>query len=182
MFAAGLFLSSWVNELWYLYATYGLLLGVGIALCDVSYLTTIGIFFDAHRPVAMGVYMTGAGVGGFVVPRVIRVLIEELGWRGALRVQSAIAVGVLCLGSLLLRHPRFPSDFDFKNASTSAFHQHHRGFLELAKDRAVQMFMLSLALFAFGFYLPFTYIVRLNSVLFSSRSICRLTLERIRLD
>jgi predicted MFS family arabinose efflux permease len=128
-------------------------------MCDVSFLTTIGIFFEAHRPIATGIYMTGAGVGGFVMPRVIRILIDEFGWRGALRVQSAISLGVVCLASLLLRHPRFPSDFDFKTVSTSAFHQHHRTFTELLKDRAIQIFMVASALFAFGFYLPFTYIV-----------------------
>ena len=160
LFAAGLFLSSWVNELWYLYVTYGLLMGLGNTMCDVSFLTAIGIFFEKKKALAVGVYMSGGGIGTIVLPILLRHLIAEYGWRGSLRIQSAMAVGVLCLSALLLRHPRFPSNFDFKNASRSAFHQHHRSFRELLGDKYVRLYMVALALYAFGYFLPFTYLVR----------------------
>jgi len=87
-FAAGLFLSSWVDELWYLFATYGIMTGLGTTLTEVSFLSAIGIYFEKNRALANGIYMAGAGMGTIVLPRVIRVLIDTLGWRGALRLLS----------------------------------------------------------------------------------------------
>jgi MFS family permease len=170
LFALGLFLSSWVNELWYLYATYGLVLGVGLGMCDVSFLTTIGVFFEAHRPIAVGLYMTGAGVGGFVMPRVIRVLIDGFGWQGALRIQSVIALGIVCLASLLLRLPRKPTEFDLiKSASASSIlplsptQQQQRTFKELLRERSIRIYMAAALMWAFGLFLPFTYLVSCSS-------------------
>jgi MFS family permease len=48
--------------------------------------------FNRGRGRAMGLAYLGIGIGGFAAPHISRALIEELGWRGALRALGALAV------------------------------------------------------------------------------------------
>lgn len=50
--------------------------------------------FNQGRGRAMGLAYLGIGIGGFAAPHISRALIEELGWRGALRALGGIAVVV----------------------------------------------------------------------------------------
>jgi MFS family permease len=81
--------------------------------CPVPYAKVVSLWFDRRRGLALGVTMTGIGIGAGLVPQVARVLIERVGWRGA---YVGLAVTVLLIAFpavLLLVRERFaPERYD----------------------------------------------------------------------
>ena len=49
----------------------------------LGYAKAISAWFDRRRGLALGVAMSGVGIGAFVVPQLAQQLIERVGWRGA---------------------------------------------------------------------------------------------------
>jgi MFS family permease len=47
----------------------------------LPYVKSISAWFDARRGLALGIAMAGVGIGVFIVPQVVRVLIQDYGWR-----------------------------------------------------------------------------------------------------
>jgi MFS family permease len=58
----------------------------------LGYAKAISAWFDRRRGLALGVAMSGVGLGAFVIPQLARVLIDRFGWRGAY-----VALGLLTL-------------------------------------------------------------------------------------
>ena len=58
--------------------------------------------FDSFRPVALGVSMSGVGLGTFAQPVLATRLIDAYGWRGALMITSAITLHT-CACALMIR-------------------------------------------------------------------------------
>lgn len=49
----------------------------------LGYAKAIAAWFDRRRGLALGIAMSGVGLGGFVIPQVANFLIGRVGWRGA---------------------------------------------------------------------------------------------------
>src|SRR6516162_9581599 len=49
----------------------------------LGYTKAISAWFDRRRGLALGIAMSGVGLGGFVMPQLAERLIEHVGWRGA---------------------------------------------------------------------------------------------------
>jgi MFS family permease len=64
-------------------ALYALLGVLGGGQSPVPYAKVASSWFDSGRGLALGVTMTGIGLGGALVPQIARVLIDQVGWRGA---------------------------------------------------------------------------------------------------
>jgi MFS family permease len=47
----------------------------------LPYVKSISAWFDARRGLALGIAMAGVGIGVFIVPQIVRVLIQDYGWR-----------------------------------------------------------------------------------------------------
>lgn len=60
----------------------------------LPYAKAVSAWFDARRGLALGIAMAGVGVGAIIVPQVARLLIEQVGWRGAY-----LALGLIMLAS-----------------------------------------------------------------------------------
>ncbi|KAJ6609564.1 major facilitator superfamily domain-containing protein [Mycena sp. CBHHK59/15] len=108
LMSLGLFLASYCSTLWQLYLTQALLYGGGSALYYFPIMSVAPTYFDAHRGGAMGVVLAGAGAGGLVFAPVLRVLLDRVGVRWALRVLGlwnlAVGVPVACV---VKRRPGF---------------------------------------------------------------------------
>src|SRR5262245_10714711 len=93
----GLGASSTVRSLAPLYATY-FVAGLGMSTAYVPCNSTAVRWFAARRGTAVGLVMAGAGVGVLVCPRLVALLIERAGWRGAyltLGIVLALALAAL---------------------------------------------------------------------------------------
>ncbi|MBV8865721.1 MAG: MFS transporter [Acidobacteriaceae bacterium] len=69
------------GSLWKVYLFY---LAVGVAGCGtapVSYCALVSHWFDRCRGLALGVMMSGLGLGAFIMPSVSQALITRFGWR-----------------------------------------------------------------------------------------------------
>lgn len=94
----GLFLSSFATELWHLYITFGVLVGLGHALCFPAGMIVVNGWFTKRRALANGVGTTGVGVGTLIFGPVTKLLVENLGWRAAFRVLSLSALSAMLAG------------------------------------------------------------------------------------
>ena len=93
--AIGLFLTSLAQSLTTVYLSYGLLVGLGIALVYTPSIACVQPWFNKRRGLASGIASSGVGAGTLILPVVVSYLLTEINWREALQTMSA---GVLLIG------------------------------------------------------------------------------------
>ncbi len=100
----GLLLTSRATSLWQAYLGHGLGVGLAVACCYVPLVAVVGAWFERRRTVAVGVAVSGIGLGTLVGAPAAAALIEAVGWRDAYLVLGAAGV-VLLLGCAALVQP-----------------------------------------------------------------------------
>ena len=101
----GLFMTSRVGHIQAAYATYGICVGIGVALTYVPVLAMVGGWFRKRRTAALGITVSGIGCGTLVCVPLAAVAIEHFGWRGAYRLTSVIATAGLLSCAALAKAP-----------------------------------------------------------------------------
>lgn len=86
----GFLLMSQVSSLWQVYLIWGVLFGVGGGSCYVPVTSTIPRWFAKRRGIAVGITVTGIGLGGVISPTLAQWLISSYGWR-----QACIILGLI---------------------------------------------------------------------------------------
>lgn len=108
--------NSW-KQIWHLVLTQGFLYGIGSSMLYFPILSVTPEYFDTHRGGAMGIVLSGAGVGGVIFSTVIQALIEKVGVRWSLR--------FLCFLNLVISTPialkASPSRFISKRKTRVSF-------------------------------------------------------------
>jgi predicted MFS family arabinose efflux permease len=73
----------------------------------IGYAKAIAAWFDRRRGLALGIAMSGVGLGGFVMPQLAERLIEHIGWRGAYPVLGVLTLLIAFpVVALWIREPR----------------------------------------------------------------------------
>ncbi len=105
----GLALTAAVDRLWLGYITYGLGVGIGVACGYVPMVAVVGGWFERRRATALGVAVTGIGLGTLAVAPVAAASIARYGWR-ATYLGLGLLSAVLLLGCAVVakRPPRPP--------------------------------------------------------------------------
>lgn len=85
---------TFVQELWHLWALFLLLGVVGTGTNVVTYMPTLSAWFFRHRGLAIGLAVSGIGLGYTYVPLLAQTVIDAYGWRAAYYSLGAIAVFV----------------------------------------------------------------------------------------
>jgi MFS family permease len=101
--AGGLLATSFAQGMAVVYVTYGIGIGVGIALVYTPSMACVQPWFTQRRGLAAGVASAGIGAGTLVLPLLVAGAIAAWQWRDAMR---ALALGVLLVGlgaTLLLK-------------------------------------------------------------------------------
>ncbi len=93
--AAALIAASFATSMTMIYLSYGVSVGVGIALVYIPAIACVQPWFSQRRGLAAGIASAGIGAGTVVVPLLAAAAILAFDWRDALR---AIAVGVVVIG------------------------------------------------------------------------------------
>jgi MFS family permease len=118
LIALGLLATSWATSLFAVYLSYGLLVGLGIALVYTPSIASVQPWFTTRRGLAGGIASSGVGAGTLLVPVLVAMAIGPMPWRDAMQV---LALGVLVLGllaaALLRRAPAAPSSGSGGSAS-----------------------------------------------------------------
>lgn len=109
--AGGLMLSSLAPNIYFLFFSYGIVVGLGCGLLYTATVTITCQYFDSRRGLALGLISTGSSVGLFIYAALQRMLIEFYGLDGCLLIVGALALNILACGSLM--RPLQTSDCPF---------------------------------------------------------------------
>ena len=93
--ALALLTASWASSLTAVYLSYGVGIGMGIALVYTPAIGCVLPWFVARRGLASGIASSGIGLGTVAIPLVVTALIGGLDWRITLRIMAA---GIFVLG------------------------------------------------------------------------------------
>uniref|UniRef100_A0A8C5IBV0 Monocarboxylate transporter 9 n=1 Tax=Junco hyemalis TaxID=40217 RepID=A0A8C5IBV0_JUNHY len=101
MVAGGLMMSSFAPNIYFLYVSYGIVVGLGCGLLYTATVTITCQYFDKRRGLALGLISTGSSVGLFIYAALQRELIELYGLDGCLLIVGALSLNILACGSLM---------------------------------------------------------------------------------
>lgn len=106
-YVTGLLLLAESHLYWHFVLTLGVLSGTGAALLSTVALASVPQWFNRKAALAIGISMSGAGVGGVVFPFVLRAGFTKLGYKWTIRM-LALVVLVLCVAGIFLVKARLP--------------------------------------------------------------------------
>ena len=152
---SGLLLSSFITkkDVSKMYATYGVMWGVGSSMCYVPSMVILGQYFDKRMALANGLGTSGSGFGTLIMAPVIQKLLSTLGWRATFRFLSGSAA-LLFIAVWLFRPMAGRRVKDEETA-------HPCVDLNIWRNKAFIVWVLSISFFLFGYFIPFVHLVRL---------------------
>jgi MFS family permease len=99
----GLVLTSRATALWHAYLGHGLGVGLGVACSYVPLVAVVGGWFTRRRTLAVGIAVSGIGLGTLLVAPLAADLIARHGWREAYLLLAAVSTVALVGCALLVR-------------------------------------------------------------------------------
>lgn len=102
-FFAAFMLASFSQKLWQFELTQGLLAGIGTCLSYMPPVTVVPTWFGAHRGLALGIVLSGTGIGGVVWAPVLHAMNVKLGFRNTLRISGSLAFILLSAAASVMR-------------------------------------------------------------------------------
>jgi len=100
--SAGHILSSLTQEIWHLYLFFGIIVGIGTSTMYMPPLTVVTRWFEKKRGLALGIAVTGIGIGGFLGAPFINWLIQSFGWRTALPILGIATGSLVFIAAMVL--------------------------------------------------------------------------------
>ncbi|KAF9933615.1 hypothetical protein FBU30_005054 [Linnemannia zychae] len=100
--AVSLLLASFASQVWHLYLTQGVLFGIGASLVYYPAIGAPSHWFDAKRGLALGLAVSGTGVGGLALAPATQALVDSVGVNWTLRILAIIAVVICGIASFLI--------------------------------------------------------------------------------
>jgi MFS family permease len=120
IFGIAYILASFGKQLWQFTITQGLLLGIGTCLSYVPTMAVAPTWFNKRRGLALGIIISGSGVGGMIWPPILRALITHIGVRNTLRVSGCLTIFIMALaGNALKWEPNFAEQLRIQNAGVN---------------------------------------------------------------
>nr|XP_028585149.1 monocarboxylate transporter 9-like isoform X1 [Podarcis muralis]XP_028585150.1 monocarboxylate transporter 9-like isoform X1 [Podarcis muralis]XP_028585151.1 monocarboxylate transporter 9-like isoform X1 [Podarcis muralis]XP_028585152.1 monocarboxylate transporter 9-like isoform X1 [Podarcis muralis]XP_028585153.1 monocarboxylate transporter 9-like isoform X1 [Podarcis muralis]XP_028585154.1 monocarboxylate transporter 9-like isoform X1 [Podarcis muralis] len=101
MVAGGLMMSSVAPNIYFLFFSYGIVVGLGCGLLYTATVTITCQYFEKRRGLALGLISTGSSIGVFIYAALQRELIELYGLDGCLLIVGALSLNILACGSLM---------------------------------------------------------------------------------
>ena len=95
--------ASFGTKLWHFVLTQGILLGCGTCLSYIPSVTVAPGWFDARRGLAMGIILSGTGLGGVAWAPLLRYMNSAIGFRNSLRVTGIIAAVLITASASVLK-------------------------------------------------------------------------------
>ena len=153
--ASGLLASSFVTTLQPLYATYGVVWGLGTSLGLFPSIVILTKYFRRRLALASGLALAGAACGTLVIGPVIQFLASKYGIAVTLRI-LACAQSVMFLCGLTFRPVK---------SEGGKFHPKKQRKLRscLSKNRAYTIWVAALCVFMLVFLIPFVHLVSSHS-------------------
>jgi MFS family permease len=100
---SGLALCSQVTTSWQLCLFYGIMGGIGTSTVWVPFTSTIMNWFTAKRGLAMGIALSGSGLGSLAGPPLLTYITLTYGWQNAFMFAGALALLVMFSAGLVMK-------------------------------------------------------------------------------
>ncbi|BFG04946.1 uncharacterized protein DMAD_03796 [Drosophila madeirensis] len=100
--AMGMMLSYFATSLVHLLFTFGILTGIGGGLSTTPGIVIVSQYFDTHRALANGICVSGTAAGSFILPVLIKHLVEMCGFHATLLILGGCMLHV-CVSAMLYR-------------------------------------------------------------------------------
>lgn len=152
LFAIGMVLASFSTRLWQFFLTQGVLVGVGTGLSYIPAVTVTPGWFSSRRGLAMGIVLSGTGIGGLIWAPVIRSLISSVGYQNTLRICGGVSFLLLLLPTLALSWD--PTMQQRLRTAGSVEARFNLLDWRIAKTRLFMIQSISAAFQASAYYLP----------------------------
>lgn len=149
LMALAYFLSSTATELWHLFFTHGVMAGFGYSMSFVAAVSVVSQWFSSRRALAVGMAVSGSGMGQFAVSLVSGYLFDSLGWRTALQYLALMNLAGVSLGALLIRR-RLPTFQRQRNESSLVYFA----------NRSFRLLYAGVLLGSLGFNMQFVHIAQ----------------------
>ena len=106
VFGLGIFMSSRIQHLWQFYLYFGVLAGIGRAAARAPLLRAVFQFFNSRKGLAIGITLSGTGMGTFLFPPLARYIISVIDWRAAFMVIGSISLLIILTAASVIRRPK----------------------------------------------------------------------------
>ncbi len=106
VFGLGIFLSSTVESLWEFYLYFGVLGGIGRAAARAPLLSAVFQSFTKRKGLAVGLALSGTGIGTLIFPSLARYIMSVSSWRLAFVALGLVSWGILIPVAFLITKPR----------------------------------------------------------------------------
>jgi MFS family permease len=100
---AGALATSQLNQAWALYITFGLMIGIGVGTSYAPTASTVSRWFVEKKGVAVGIVVSGLGLGTLVYSPFAKLLINLWNWRIAFMVIGILIWAVYFTAALIIR-------------------------------------------------------------------------------
>ncbi|XP_014771722.1 monocarboxylate transporter 12 [Octopus bimaculoides] len=102
----GFIISIFVNNVYFLYFSFGILGGIGMGLIYLPAIVCVGFYFEKRRSFATGLAVCGAGIGTFIFAPLSQFLLEFYGWKGAVLISAGLILNCILCGALFKPLPK----------------------------------------------------------------------------
>jgi len=121
IFGLGIILSSRIQYLWEFYLYFGVLAGIGRAAARAPLLSAVFQFFSRRKGLAVGITLSGTGIGTLAFPYLARYVISLSDWRTTFLVMGLVGWLILIPAALIIRKPR-PGEAEAEDSGSTAAH------------------------------------------------------------
>jgi MFS family permease len=102
LFATANIAASFAQQLWHFVLTQGLLLGCATCLAYIPSVTVAPGWFDSRRGLAMGIILSGTGLGGVAWAPLPGYMNAMIGFRSTLRITGIISLILITVSAIVL--------------------------------------------------------------------------------
>ena len=108
LFIIGIMLTGVINQVWQLYVTFGLMLGVAQAIFLVPLIPSAMTWFRRHLGLGMGILMAAWGLGPALVTPLLGYMIEQFGWKDTFWMTAVVSAVIMA--GLIAVYKNKPAD------------------------------------------------------------------------
>lgn len=114
-------LASYSQALWQFLLTQGVLMGLSTSFSYIPAVTVAPTYYTNRRALALGIILSGTGIGGLVWAPLLQKLNEHIGFRNTLRVSGAVcSASVLAAATVMDWDPTTKAHLADENARLAA--------------------------------------------------------------
>lgn len=159
--ACSLLISSFfIENVYLLIFTYGILYGIGASLTYIPSLTIIGHYFKRNIGIANGFVTLGSSVFTIIMPYLLEFLLKTVGLSICLRYLAAL-LSTLMICSLAFK-PRFESPLSKKNIQQQDSETYFANFLNISiwKNRRYVLWIIAVPIALCGYFVPYVHMAK----------------------